>query len=64
VLSLNERHVARLAVGLRAAGLEPAAIEEELLFLHPDVALPAELGGLASERAATLLADTNPLLGD
>ena len=64
VLSLNERHVARLAVGLRAAGLEPAAIEEELLFLHPDVALPTELGGLASERAATLLADTNPLLGD
>jgi hypothetical protein len=64
VLSLNERHVARLAVGLRAAGLEPAAIEEELLFLHPDVALPTELGELASERAASLLADANPLLGD
>jgi hypothetical protein len=64
VLSLNERHAARLAVGLRAAGLKPAAIEEELLFLHPDVALPTELGGLTSEYAATLLADTNPLLGD
>lgn len=62
VLSLNERQIARLAVGLRAAGLEPAAIEEELLFLHPDIALPAEFGGLTSERAAALLAAANPAL--
>ena len=40
VLSFAERQFARLALALRAAGLKQQAVEEQFLYLHPDVALP------------------------
>lgn len=56
VLSTNEGQLARLALGLRAAGLKPASVEEQFLSLHPDVSLPAGFEQLGSDRAAALLA--------
>ncbi|MBO0750334.1 MAG: hypothetical protein J2O44_07905 [Porphyrobacter sp.] len=59
VLAFSERQVARLALGLRAAGLEPAAVEEQLLYLHPEIALPEGFDQLSAERASALLATSS-----
>jgi hypothetical protein len=63
VLSTNEGQLARLALSLRAAGLKPAAIEEQFLALHPEVALPEGFGSLGADRAAAILALAAPLAG-
>jgi hypothetical protein len=55
-LSTNEAQLARFAVVLRAAGLKVAAIEEQLLAIHPDIVLPEGVERLAADRAAALLA--------
>lgn len=60
VLSLGENQVARFALSLRAAGLEQAAVEEQFLFLHPDITLPDGFDSLRADRAAALLADGRP----
>jgi hypothetical protein len=56
VLATSEAQRARLALALRAAGLKPAAIEEQLLTLDPDSALPPGLDRLIPDRAAAILA--------
>lgn len=56
VLSFSDRQFARLALALRAAGLRQREIEEQVLYLRPDIALPEGFGGLRAERAAALLA--------
>jgi hypothetical protein len=56
VLATNDRQTARLALSLRAAGLKPQAVEEQFLYIHPDVALPEGFDALRSDRARTLLA--------
>ena len=56
VLATNEGQLARLALALRAAGLQPQLVEEQFVALHPDVALPAGFDQLGSDRAAALLA--------
>jgi hypothetical protein len=56
VLATSETQRARLALALCAAGLTPAAIEEQLLTLDPDSALPPGLDRLGAERAAAILA--------
>lgn len=56
VLSFADRQFARLALGLRAAGLVPQAIEAQFLFIHPDVSLPAGFELVRADRAAALLA--------
>ncbi len=56
-LSVHESQLARLALSLRAAGLKQAAVEEQFLALHPDVALPEGFDQLGSDRAAALLAN-------
>ena len=56
VLATNEGQLARLALALRAAGLQPLLVEEQFVALHPDVALPAGFDQLGSDRAAALLA--------
>jgi hypothetical protein len=61
VLSFSDRQFARLALAMRAAGLKQPAVEEQLLFLHPDVTLPAGFDGLSAERAARLLSSSLPL---
>ncbi|WEK46945.1 MAG: hypothetical protein P0Y56_01270 [Candidatus Andeanibacterium colombiense] len=60
ILSTNDRQLARLALALRAAGLKPAAVEEQFAYLHPDVALPAGFGQVRADRAAALLAAATP----
>jgi hypothetical protein len=56
IVSTNEGQIARLALALRAAGLKPAAIEEQLLALHPDAVLPQGFERLGADRAAAILA--------
>lgn len=56
VLSFADRQFARLALGLRAAGLKQQAVEEHFLYLHPEVALPEGFDMLRPDRAAELLA--------
>jgi hypothetical protein len=55
-LATSEAQLARLALALRAAGLEAAAIEEQFLVIHPDLAPPGYLDQLDVDRAAALLA--------
>lgn len=56
VLATNEGQLARLALALRAAGLKPAAVEEQFASLHPEIALPPGFENLGADRAAALLA--------
>jgi hypothetical protein len=63
VAATNEAQVARLALSLRAAGLKPAAIEEQFLAFHPEIALPEGFDRLGSDRAAALLAAAVSLPG-
>ncbi len=63
VLSTHDRQLARLALALRAAGLQPAVVEEQLIFLHPDIVLPDGFEQLRSERAAALLTASAPFVG-
>ena len=58
VVSFSERQLVRLALALRAAGLDQPSVEEQLLVLHPAVALPAGFDQLSAERAALLLASS------
>ena len=62
-LSTTERQLARLAIALRAAGLKPDAIEQQFLYLHPEVSLPPNFDHLTVDRAAMLLADSNLTAG-
>ncbi|MDZ4308587.1 hypothetical protein [Allopontixanthobacter sp.] len=55
-LSTNDGQMARLALALRAAGMEPKAVEEQFFHLHPAVILPDVFGLLRSDRAAAILA--------
>lgn len=57
VLSTNQRQTARLAVGLRAAGLDRATIERQLLRLHPQAIPPSDLSDLSPEEARGLLSE-------
>jgi hypothetical protein len=56
VLATSETQRTRFALALAAAGLRPAAIEEQLLVLDPDAALPDGFDRVGAERAAALLA--------
>ena len=60
MLSFADRQFARLALGLRAAGLKQQAVEEHFLYLHPQVALPDGFDTLRPDRAAALLASSRP----
>ncbi|WP_338245080.1 hypothetical protein [Aurantiacibacter hainanensis] len=60
VLSLGENQSARLAISLRAAGLEQTDVEEQFVYLHPEIVLPAGLAALDPDRAAALLTNANP----
>jgi hypothetical protein len=64
VLATNEGQVARFALSLRAAGIKPSAIGEQIVALHPDIALPDGFEGIGADRAAALLAVPSPLMGD
>ena len=55
VLSTDEGQAIRLALGLRAAGLKPKGVEEQMLSLHPNFMLPEGFDRLNSDRAAAML---------
>ncbi len=55
VLSTNTRQPARLALALRAAGLKPVAVAEQLLYLDPELSLPEGFDQLRSDHAAAML---------
>jgi hypothetical protein len=61
VLSFADRQYARLALALRAAGLKPQAVEEQFLYLHPEIALPEGFEMLGADRAAAVLAASQPV---
>lgn len=56
VLATNENHLARLTLSLRAAGLKPAAVTEQILLLHPEAQPYDNLDQLGADHAAALLA--------
>lgn len=56
ILSLGENQCARFALSLRAAGLNQSAVEEQFLFLHPEITLPDGFESLRSDQASALLA--------
>ena len=56
VLATNDRQLARLALMLRAAGLQPQEVEEQFLYLHPDIALPDGFETLRADQAEAMLA--------
>ena len=56
VIATNDRQLARLALALRTAGLKPKDIEEQFLYIHPDVSLPEGFDALRADRAMELLA--------
>lgn len=55
VVATNDRQLARLALSLRAAGLKPREVEEQIQHIHPDSSLPEGFELLRSDRAAALL---------
>lgn len=55
VFATHKSQLARLALALRIAGLDPGAIERELLALHPDTALPPGFDSLSADQAAAIL---------
>ncbi len=60
VFSFADGQFSRLALALRAADLDQRAVEQQFLILHPEIALPAEFEMLHSDRAAALLAASQP----
>lgn len=58
-LSTNDGQMARLALALRAAGVETKAVEEQFFHIHSDVTLPDVFKVLRSDRAAAMLADSH-----
>jgi hypothetical protein len=55
-LSTNDRQLARLALALRGSGLNPKEVEEQFLYLHPEISLPEGFSQLRIDRAQTMLA--------
>ncbi|ANU08080.1 hypothetical protein [Paraurantiacibacter namhicola] len=57
VLSFTDRQFARLALALRASGLNPRDVEEQFLYLHPQITMPDGFDTMSADRAASLLAE-------
>ena len=61
VLSTNEKQVLRLALGLRAAGMERSDMEAQVLRFHPQADPPRTIGEVSRAEAAQLLAESGSL---
>ncbi len=59
IFSCHERQSARLALGLRAAGLGPEAIENQFLLLGQAETLPEGIDKMPADRALALLASSD-----
>ncbi len=55
ILSLGEKQCARLSLSLLSAGLKHTDVEDQFLFLHPDVELPVGFETLTKDRASAML---------
>ncbi len=60
VISTNDRQLARLALSMCAAGLTPQIVDEQFALIHPEIVLPEGFAALRSDRAAVILASSNP----
>lgn len=58
-LSSNDRQLARLALALRGAGLNPKEVEEQFLYIHPEISLPDGFSELRVDRALAILASSS-----
>lgn len=58
-LSTNEHSMARLALGLRAAGLKATEVEAQMLRIHPDHNPPEGLDEIGTREAAQFLAGSD-----
>jgi hypothetical protein len=58
IFATQEAEATRLALALRAAGLRPVVIEENLLALNPGARAPFGIAGVTPERACALLAES------
>lgn len=56
ILACHQRQAARLALSLRAAGLDARAIERQFVLIEPDEMLPAAIADVPTGRAQELLA--------
>ena len=56
ILSLGEKQCARLALSLLTAGMNHNEVEQQFLFLHPEIDLPEGFDALTKEQAAAMLA--------
>ena len=63
-LSTSESQIARLALALRAAGLRRQAVEEQLLALHSQSAMPRGMERMGADRAAAILAVSGDISGN
>lgn len=63
VLATSESQITRLALTLRAAGLSPARIAEQIEALHPDAKSPHGVDSLTPEQAAICIARSLPRAG-
>lgn len=59
-LATNERHVVRLALSLRAAGMKAQGVMNQIMFIHSDVEPPQWLGGVDPESAMEMLTEADP----
>ncbi|KLI63958.1 hypothetical protein [Aurantiacibacter marinus] len=60
ILTLGEKQCARLSLSLLSAGLKHTDVEDQFLFLHPEVELPEGFQALTKDRAAAMLAVARP----
>lgn len=60
ILLLTETQALRLVIVLRASGLQPRAVEQQLQALHPDLSLPEGFETLSPQGAAALLGGEAP----
>ncbi|WP_390582436.1 hypothetical protein [Erythrobacter sp. MTPC3] len=59
ILACHEHQAVRLALSLRAAGLDAATIERQFVALEPAGRLPSDIGAIAPERASAMLSNSN-----
>ncbi len=64
VLACHEGQVARLALTLRAAGLEEPQIERQFLVLEPAQPIPLAIGKITRQRAQALIVRSDPSTSD
>ena len=55
ILATNQRQAARLLLALRATGLKPQAVDEQLVYLHGSTVVKSGSSAIEPDRAAVLL---------